>query len=201
MDGAGGTLTVQKALKNEYVRSIIFLAIILGCVVLFWFGLRVYLRTDYPLLAVASGSMVDTLNVGDLIIVQGGFNVSDIKAGYRPEGDIIVFHKPSSPDELIVHRAVEVTDDGLVTKGDHNPTVDSQWKVTDDELVGKVVGSIPYLGYIPLFVHTPSGITIILILIIILVLLEFALPIAKGSKQPEEFKEPETPPASEEKPV
>ncbi len=193
-------LKVQKALKNEYVRSIIFLAIILGCVVLFWFGLRVYLRTNYPLLAVASGSMVPTLNVGDLIIVQGGFNVSDINADYLT-GDIIVFHKPSNPDELIVHRAVDVTDDGLVTKGDHNPTVDNHWKVTDDELVGKVVGSIPYLGHIPLFVHTPSGITIILILIIILVLLEFALPLAKESKQPEESREPETPPASEEKPV
>jgi signal peptidase len=193
-------LRVRKALKNEYVRSVIFLAIILGCIVLFWFGLRTYLRTDYPLLAVASGSMVPTLNVGDLIIVQGGFKVSDINANYTT-GDVIVFHKPSNPDELIVHRAVDKTDDGIITKGDHNPTIDSHWIVTDNELVGKVVGSIPYLGHIPLFVHTTSGITIILILIVILILLEFALPLAKGRKESEVPKEPEQPPASEEKPV
>ena len=175
---------LKRALKNEYVKSAIFLAIILGCIGAFWIGLRTYLSTEYPLLAVASGSMIPTLNVGDLIVVQGGLDVDDIIAEYET-GDIVVFHKPSNPDELIVHRAVEKTNDELRTKGDNNAHPD-YWKVTDDELVGKVVGNIPYLGHVPLFVHTSTGIMIILLVIVVLILLEFVIPIAREKAKPEQ---------------
>ncbi len=186
---------LKQALKNEYVKSAIFLAIILGCIGVFWIGLRVYLRTDYPLLAVASGSMIPTLNVGDLIVVQGGLNVSDVKANYTT-GDIVVFHKPGNPDELIVHRAVENVTGGLKTKGDNNDHPDF-WIITNDDLVGKVVGVVPYLGQVPLFVHTTTGIMIILIVIVILILLEFVIPIAKGKPKPDEPKEEPTAPDME----
>jgi len=167
---------LKRALKNEYVKSAVFLAIVLGCIGVFWLGLRAYLRTDYPLLAVASGSMVPTLNVGDLIVVQGGLNVNDVIAEYET-GDIVVFHKPRNPDELIVHRAVESKSDGLVTKGDHNSSPD-YWTVTDEELVGKVVSIVPYVGWIPLKVHEPIGMAIILLVIVVLILLEFVIPAA-----------------------
>lgn len=179
--------SLNDALKNEYVKSLILLAVILVVIVASWFGLKSYLRTDYPLLAVASGSMVPTLNVGDLIIVQGGFTVSDINATHET-GDIIVFHKPYNPDELIVHRAVEEAGDGLQTKGDNNPTVDP-WTVNDSDLVGRVVWIVPYVGHVPLFVHTPTGLSVIVILIVILILLEFVIPLAKEkeeSEQPED---------------
>ena len=143
------------------------------------------------MLAVASGSMIPALNVGDLIIVQGGLNVSDIVAEYGT-GDIVVFHKPDNPRELIVHRAVEKQGSGdnlfLKTRGDNNNNNDN-WDVYDHHLVGKVVGSIPYVGHVPLFVHTPTGITIIIILIVILLLLEFIIPLAKEKKEPEPPKE------------
>jgi signal peptidase len=177
---------LKDALKNEYVKSLILLAVILVVIVASWFGLKSYLRTDYPLLAVASGSMVPTLNVGDLIIVQGGFTVSDINATHET-GDIIVFHKPYNPDELIVHRAVGEKGDELLTKGDNNPTVDP-WEVNDGDLVGKVVWIVPYVGHVPLFVHTPTGLSVIVILIVILILLEFVIPLAK---EKEEFEQPQ----------
>ena len=182
---------LKDALKNEYVKSLILLAIILGSIVAFWLGLKTYLRTDYPLLAVASGSMIPTLNVGDLIIVQGGLNVDDIVAQYET-GDIIVFHKPSNPDELIVHRAVEKYGSGdtafLKTKGDNNTPLDT-WNVYDSDLVGKVVWSIPYLGQIPLFVRTPTGMSIIVILIVVLILLEFVIPSSRKKEMPEQSTE------------
>ncbi len=177
---------LKDLLKNEYVKSLILLAIILGGVIAFWFGLRIYLGTNYPLLAVASESMVPTLNKGDLIVVQGGLNISEVAAEYGT-GDVIVFHRPRSQDELIVHRAVEMHADGaavyLTTKGDNNNGPDG-WRVYDDDLVGKVVWSIPYIGHVPLFVHTTTGMTIIIILIVILILLEFVIPSAKESKEP-----------------
>ena len=186
---------LKRALKNEYVKSAIFLIIILGFIGAFWLGLRAYLQTEYPLLAVASESMVPTLNKGDLIVVQGGLNVSMVVAQYET-GDIIVFHKPGNPDELIVHRAVEKINDGLKTKGDNNSNAD-YWIVTDDELVGKVVGVIPYLGNVPLYVHTPTGITIILLIIVVLILLEFVIPIAREKTKPEQPVEETTVPDTE----
>ena len=157
----------------------------------FWFGLRTYLRTDFPMLAVASGSMIPTLNIGDLIIVQGGLNVDDIVAQYET-GDIIVFHSPDVPNELIVHRAVEKNGSGdtafLKTKGDNNPNRD-HWDVYNSDLVGKVVWSIPYLGQIPLFVRTPTGISIIVILIVVLILLEFVIPSSKKKEMPKQSTE------------
>ena len=154
-------------LRNEYVKSIILLLIIIFCIAGFWLGLKAYLVTDYPLLAVASGSMKPTLNEGDLIVVQGGLEGSIIVAEIGT-GDIIIFHRPGDPDELIVHRAVEKWQDGDIWKfhtwGDNNPQQDS-WIVRETDIIGKVVGVVPYVGHIPLFVHTTNGKIIIIILI------------------------------------
>ncbi len=180
-------MNLRQALKNEYVRSAIFLAVILVAIAGFWFGLRAYLRTEYPLLAVASGSMVPALNVGDLIVVQGGLAVEDIVANYVT-GDVIVFYRPNGATDLIVHRAVEVDVDQnnvtfLKTKGDHNPSTD-YWRVYESDVVGKVVGVVPYLGNIPLFVHKPEGMMIIVILIVGLILIEFIIPISRKKPEP-----------------
>ncbi len=175
---------IKAAMKNEYVKSLVILVIILFSIVGFWFGIRAYLRTDSPLLAVASGSMIPTLNVGDLIIVQGGFTISDVNAAYGT-GDVIVFHKPRDPDELIVHRAVENHSSYLKTKGDNNNGLDP-WEITDADLVGKVVFNIPYIGHIPLFVRTSTGMLIIIVLIVILVLLEFIIPLARERIKPDQ---------------
>ncbi|HII85588.1 TPA: hypothetical protein HA273_03235, partial [Candidatus Bathyarchaeota archaeon] len=95
------------------------------------------LNTPYPALAVVTGSMCvpydgacegwshpfdRTLHVGDLIIVQG-VSPADLSDDY-PYSDIIVFHKPGNPDELIVHRIVEKENRNGVfyftTEGDGN---------------------------------------------------------------------------------
>lgn len=180
-------MKLRQAFKNEYVRSVIFLAVILIAIAGFWFGLRAYLRTEYPLLAVASGSMVPALNVGDLIVVQGGLTANDIVANYVT-GDVIVFYRPNGATDLIVHRAVEVDVDPdnrtfLKTKGDHNPSTD-YWKVYESDIVGKVVGVVPYVGNIPLFVHRPEGMMIIVILIVGLILMEFIIPFTRKKPEP-----------------
>lgn len=192
--------TLKRIFSNEYMKSIIFLAIVLGAIAVFWFGIKMYLRTEYPLLAVASGSMVPTLQVGDLIVVQGGLEVEDLTAASET-GDIIVFRKPGNPDELIVHRAVEVRSAGddlsVVTRGDHNSGVDP-WQIYDSHLVGKVVSSIPIVGHIPLFVHSTQGMVLIVVLIGVLIVLEFIIPSKKSKTEPEpaEMSEEEDQPAT-----
>lgn len=153
------------------------LAILVIGTVGFVLGLRAALRIEYPLMVVASESMVPTLNVGDIIVVQGGLNASEIKAAPAPEGDMIVFREPGDPSNFIVHRAIDKTNGGFETKGDNNPSSD-YWPgfpggVPEDYLVGKVMGRIPLLGYLFLFLRTPWGLMVFIILILIFMFQEY----------------------------
>jgi signal peptidase len=128
---------LKKAWKNEYVQTAVVIGLIVLVVFGFWYGSQLVLNTQYPVLAVVSGSMCipydgqcdgwshtfdRTLHIGDLILVQG-VNPADLNANY-PNSDIIVFRKPGNPDELIVHRIVAINEvNGKLyfrTKGDGN---------------------------------------------------------------------------------
>ncbi|MCW3994372.1 MAG: signal peptidase I [Candidatus Bathyarchaeota archaeon] len=190
---------VPKIWENEYVKTAIMVLLIIGVVFGFWYGSQLVLNTQYPALAVASGSMCkpyrmncdgwshpfsQTLHIGDLIIVQG-VAPEEIEGAPYPDGDIIVFHQPSAGGELIVHRAIdEVERDGIwyfQTKGDGNLSPD-HGEVSEDQVVGKVILRIPWVGHIALFLHNSSGIFIIIILIVILVIVEFVIPMFSSEK-------------------
>ena len=177
--------------------------LIVGVVFGFWYGSRLILNTDYPMLAVASGSMCmlpgpycdgwshpfeRTLHVGDLIVVQG-VRPEDIYAAPYNEsgrsGDIIVFHQLYG-DDLIVHRAIEKTTlpNGtvlsFVTKGDGNAGPDQP--IPASHLIGRVVLRIPWIGHLALYMRNSTGILIIVALIIVLIVIEFVLPAITGKK-------------------
>jgi signal peptidase len=184
---------LTKLLKNSYMKTILLGVILLGAVFAFWFSLRIGLRTDYPLLAVASGSMVPTLNVGDLIIVQG-VPASEIYAAPQTSntpGDIIVFKGVviGRPDELIVHRAINKTyRDGVfyfITHGDHNPPGSNEGPFPESVLIGKVVGVVPWIGNVPLFIRTPQGTILLIFLFVLILLIEyFPVPWRKEGEKP-----------------
>lgn len=204
-------MKLKELLKNEWIRTFIMLAIVLIAFFGFWFGLRVALATEYPLLAVASESMVPTLNKGDLIVVRGVSNFSEIYT-HPTNGDIIIFttHDPNigqnpinlwpgKAPELIVHRAINKTlkyDSNVgrecwyfTTKGDHNPAADA-WPGTNSDgvpeyyVVGKLVSVVPWVGNVPLFIRTPSGILTILFLIIIVFVAEYLFSTVREKKKP-----------------
>ena len=126
--------------KNEYVQNGVVLGLIALAIFGLWYGTQAVLNTQYPALAVVSGSMcvpydaqcegwthpfAYTLHKGDLIIIQG-VNPQVLNANY-PNSDIIVFQepsKPTDPDAKIVHRIVaEALVNGKLyfyTKGDGN---------------------------------------------------------------------------------
>ncbi|RJS77777.1 signal peptidase I, partial [Candidatus Bathyarchaeota archaeon] len=139
--------TLRKLWKNEYFQTAITVILLLAFVFGFWYVTQTVLRTGYPALAVASTSMLPTLNVGDLIIVQG-VPPEQINANYLT-GDIVVF--TDAKGDLIVHRAVKVENISgeywFTTKGDNVPGSKDQfspWPAS--RLVGKVVGRIPWIG-------------------------------------------------------
>lgn len=135
----GKTLDVIKTIKhNEYVKSAIVIAVIVGVVLGFFFGLQLALGTSVPVRVVESGSMCipygaacdgwshpfdRTLHIGDIIIIQS-VKPEDLNANY-PNSDIIVYQNPDDPQATpIVHRVVSVKNiDGkyyFQTKGDGN---------------------------------------------------------------------------------
>jgi signal peptidase len=184
-------------LKNSYVKTVILAVIIIGGVMGFWLGLKAGLRTDYPLLTVASGSMVPTLNVGDLIAVQGVESYSTLYVAPKPDGEIIVFKSPRMEGELIVHRAIykELNPSDQLwyfrTEGDANFSPDTwfgseTWNgmISQNRIVGRVIGKLPWIGYIPLYIRTPGGIVLIVILIVLILLAEYLPVLLK--KQPEQ---------------
>jgi signal peptidase I len=209
------TVNLKKLWKNEYFQTVIVLGLISLAIFGFWYGSQAVLNTSYPVLAVVSGSMcipydgacdgwshpfARTLHIGDLIIIQG-VNPTDLKADY-PNSDIIVFHNPSDPSELIVHRIVAKEERNgtlyFYTKGDGNghawPAIPSTseydpWNngqgVPENRVVGKVVMRVPWIGHLVLFMRNSIGLPIIIMLIIIIVIIEFVIPLLK-EKTPSE---------------
>jgi len=140
-----------------------------------------------------------TLHIGDLLVVQG-VNPASLSDAY-PDSDIIVFHNPNDPSELIVHRIVQKYErDGIYyfkTKGDGNgedkwPALPStpmlsgndSWTVSQYMIVGKVIMRVPWIGHIVLFMHDYNrGVPLVVALIILLIILEFILPVVRRKKQ------------------
>ena len=79
----------------------------------------------------------------------------------------------ASDGEKVVHRVVEMTDEGAITRGDANRNDDGV-SVTPDTLFARYIMHIPYLGYIYVFVRTPIGVVTIVALFIALAVLNIA---------------------------
>lgn len=189
---------LRRALKNTYVKTAILILIVIGSVVTFWLGIRLVLGTEYPFMAVASPSMVPTLNVGDLIVVQG-IDPYTINTAPKPNGDILVFWHwdPARGLEHWVHRAVGNVTFGdktyFSTRGDANSVSDYHYNITShavlpglpkEYVVGKVVGNVPYLGQVALFMQTPNGRIIIIAIVVALIVIEFIPFSKKKDKEP-----------------
>jgi len=221
------TQTLKRLWKNEYVQTATIIGIIILTFFGLWYGSTLILNNPNPVVVVPTGSMCipydgacqdylwghpfdRTLHVGDLLVLQG-LNAEGYKTDY-PNSDIIVFHDPRNPDELIVHRIVsaEVTD-GVIffrTKGDGNgfnkwpttpqPAEYDPWAqpgkvgVPQDLVVGKVILRIPWLGNIVLLMRTPAGLVLVVVLVALLLVVEFVVPVLR-KKKPEMPKKEDLP--------
>jgi len=215
-------LTAAKVIRqNEYFKTVVAFVLVVAVVFGLFFGLRAFLNTPDPALTVVSGSMSipydgndnnfwltmatpfdRTLSVGDIIIIQG-VNPKDLKTDY-PNSDIIVYHRPDDPSELVVHRIVskEIINGTiyLQTKGDGNPpevwpnpatVVDSWGPIPQQDVVGKVVMRIPWFGWVTIFVHDNSlALPAIILIILLIVIIEFVLPQLRGKKHPQRKTDP-----------
>lgn len=161
---------MKKSISKKLFREFL---IVVVCFIVIWIGLWVYFGTVNPFYVVASGSMIPKLQVYDLLIIQAHIPIDDIQIG-----DIIVFDRPSDHDRVIVHRVVSITDDEprtLKTKGDNNyasiPGTD--FPITKNEYIGKVVYQIPQIGYVTQILKPPINYILIVIVIGFMIFREF----------------------------
>lgn len=129
----------------------IFYYFIVTLLILFWLTIAFvktsFDRSNFAAFIVDSQSMKPTLSSGSLIIVNNQSN-------YSP-GDIVTFVIKDNPNKNpITHRIFKSVNwnsqNMFATKGDSNFTVDSQL-ITSEEIIGKVIYQIPYLG---MFIYT-----------------------------------------------
>lgn len=116
---------------------------------------------------VLSGSMEPSISAGDVVVVD------DASPNSIEEGDVITYRR-SGADTPTTHRVVEITEQGgepaFVTKGDANDQPDPS-PVSASRLIGVVVFTIPYIGYVVEFVNTPVGFLALVVVPFLLLLI------------------------------
>ena len=115
----------------------------------------------YQTFAVLSGSMQPTIPVGAVII-----DIPVASSSIKP-GNIITFARPDRPSEMVTHRVVDVVGSAnggyFLTKGDANGTTD-YWHVQATGTTLRTVFDLPWLGYPLVYMQTPLGRVITVIL-------------------------------------
>lgn len=135
----------KEKLMNSDPRSIIPLTI---CIVLaIWFAIGIF---PIKPIAIATGSMEPELHVGDVAVIK------KCEANDVEEGDIIEYQMEGY---TVIHRIKsKIQKNGhftFITKGDNNNTEDSE-PVSEEQLIGKVIFKVRFLGYPAIWLHNLS---------------------------------------------
>lgn len=114
----------------------------------------------YKNFVILSGSMEDTLNIGDIIFIK---DKSEIK-----NGDIISYREKQA---VITHRVIDIIEQNgeifYKTKGDANETIDKEL-VSIDEIEGIYCFKIAKMGTIIMFLQSKTGIMTFLVILLVL---------------------------------
>lgn len=149
----------------------------------------IYILLAFILLLITSTIIISKLNTGiniDIYSVQSGSMQPAIKAGSivitqeqekYSKGDIVTFI--TDTETTVTHRIVRIEGTSFYTQGDANNIEDGK-PINQEQIVGKVILTIPLLGYPFAFAKTPTG---FILLIIIPAILIIAGEIANISKE------------------
>ena len=131
----------------------------------------------FQILKVMSGSMEPALKTGSVAFVKQT-NPLNLK-----EGDIVSYSLKNSP--LVTHRIIKVNTNAkelsFITKGDANKTADVD-SISSSDIKGKVIFSIPFLGYLANWTRTPVGFILLIIIPAVLIILNEIFSMHKAVK-------------------
>ena len=118
--------------------------LVITIVLVIWFALGIF---PVKPIAIATGSMEKEICVGDVAIIKK-CNSNDVNVG-----DIIEYQMEGY---TVVHRIIEKRQNNgrfsFITKGDNNNAPDRD-EVKEDQLIGKVIFKIKYIGYPAIWMH------------------------------------------------
>jgi signal peptidase len=118
-------------------------------------------------MVVQSGSMAPAIKMGSLVIVKPA---NDYKIG-----EVITFGPYSKTKAPTTHRIYDIKvvngQPVYITKGDANNAPDTR-EITKRDVVGKVLFSIPYLGYAVAFAKKPLGFALIVIVPAVIIIVD-----------------------------
>lgn len=148
---------MKKALLKKLLLSgeIIFGLILVLVIVVSVFPLIPPFKNYYHSRTVLTGSMEPKIHKGSVVINQW-VDQKNLKVG-----DVITYQHPVDKNIIyITHRIVKIDKNGLLwrfeTKGDANPVSDFG-SITQAGTEGKVVLTIPFIGYLIEFFKNPVG--------------------------------------------
>jgi signal peptidase len=135
------------------IATIISIATIIAIFLLFYRPVLLWGDTRYE--PVYTGSMQPAIPVGSVVVIK------PVDPETLKIGDIICFQlsQPTS----ITHRIINITDEGFITKGDANEDPD-QWIVKKENVIGKAILTVPFIGYLGYFVKTPIGFILLIVI-------------------------------------
>ena len=121
-------------------------------------------------LIVRSGSMSPTISVGSIVVAraieQNLISPLAFTTPFYNSGEIIAYRSEKNSKTIVTHRivGVEAGKDGVFyqTKGDANDSADS-WQVNQQNILGKVYFSIPYVGQLLAFAKSDLGFPLLII--------------------------------------
>lgn len=138
-------MQARKPIWNYLTTAVLVVVVALAILLA---GVRLVGLTPYVVL---SGSMEPTYPVGSLIYVKQA-NPADIQVG-----DAITF-RLNGEGTIATHRVIAISQDGtqFTTQGDANDAPDGA-PVLAQDLIGKPLFAIPYLGYLSHCITNPPG--------------------------------------------
>jgi signal peptidase len=142
----------------KYLRIIYYIAFGLLAVIALLLIVSVFPITgNFKVLTVLSGSMEPTIKTGAIVVAKPADD-------YRI-GDIITFGPNTKTQPPVTHRINDIKVVGgvpvYITKGDANDAPDNK-EIQKSDVLGKVLFSIPFVGYVVDFAKKPVGFILII---------------------------------------
>jgi len=139
--------------NREIAHQLLNIFMIVTSAFMSWKALSLITNSESPIVVVLSESMEPAFHRGDLLFLtlpkKEPFVVGDIVV-YKIKGqDIPIVHRI-----LKIHKDNESGEDYILTKGDNNNIDDralynkDQLWIKKSDIIGKVKGFLPYIGYI-----------------------------------------------------
>lgn len=141
--------------KFLYGLIFVFLILVAGSIAIS----NLNIPGNYKIFTVQSGSMEPSIKTGSIVVIKPSENYN--------KGDVITVKELVNPKNTITHRVFEVKENSgktfYITKGDANKAPDPEERPKEN-VIGKVILSVPFLGYPIGFAKTRDGLIILVII-------------------------------------